>query len=170
MQTSIRCVSRFHYFRLLYLNLIFFSLAVVSEGGMHEYIDNLGKIWTFLCEVKDKEELFEVCRKNDTHRIISISNYKNSRPCLKKKSFQNTNGRCGCNCPFRLMFRPYPNANNDELLDAENSAHGAVFYRGKHVHATKMPPKKKTKRKENISKSLSLKFIVGDILTSVLEI
>ena len=120
---------------------------------MREYIDNRGKIWTFLCDVKDKEELFEVCRKNDTHRITS--DYHSSMPCLKKKSFQKTKGRFGYDCPFRLMFRSYSNANNNELdATSQNSAHGAVFYRGEHVHRTKMPTKKKAKKsKKNISQS-----------------
>ena len=142
---------------------MFFALAVVSERGMREYINNRGKIWTFLCEVKDKEEIFEVCRKNGTQRITF--DYHSSMPCLKKKSFQRTNGRYGYDCPFRLMFRPYSNANNNELdATSQNSTKGAIFYRGEHVHTTKMPPKKKTnKSRKSISQSNFI-FAIEELL------
>ena len=143
--------------------MIYFILMLAVTPGMREYVDQYGKIWNFLCEVQDREELSEVCRKNGTVRITS--DYTVSRACLKKKSFQKTKGRFGYDCPFRLMFRPYSNPNNNELdATSQNSAKGAVFYRGEHVHTTKMPPKKKAnKSKKSISQSNFI-FAIEELL------
>ena len=56
--------------------MIYFILMLAVTPGMREYIDQYGKIWNLLCEVQDREELPEVCRKNGTQRITP--DYHNS--------------------------------------------------------------------------------------------
>ena len=50
--------------------MIYFILILAVTPGMREYIDQYGKIWSFLCEVQDREELPEVCRKNGTKMAL----------------------------------------------------------------------------------------------------
>ena len=99
---------------------------------MSEYIDQGCKIWNFLCEVENKAELWNVCRKNGVQCTTS-----KSRPCLEKRLFQRTNGERGYNCPYRLIFRPHSNSSNDSnaIGHSSSSAYGAVFCSGEHAHS-----------------------------------
>ena len=115
----------------------------VQASDKNSYHDWFGRIWTFVCEVRDAEHLEELRKTYSMRRISKSKSFECrtveiSRRNAKGKPLKERISAMKHRCKYRMLFVPFeklkPNCN--ELTTATNeTVFGALYCRGEHNHA-----------------------------------
>ena len=112
-------------------------MKITDKNLLHR--DYFGRLWSFVCEVRDAEHL-EVLRKAySMHRISSTKyfdcrmvehHYRQIREKPPKERIETLKHRCN----YRMLFIPVEKIKTRKAATKNETKFGALYQRGEHNH------------------------------------